>query len=128
MAATQEIRRVIVVDKEGEITETAGISGTDVVGGNDDGKEAVEENDLIPQPTKRSKRSETIGVSTDGNFPLDTEQIRHISGMKTNKIEQSFDLEALIAELMAGNPDVDIYVLPYGIPLTQRIKELGILW
>ena len=126
--AVKEIQQILSVDVAGDITiifdpaervVDGGKSETDIGGSDKDG-------DTNIQPTTYPKRKETIGVSAAVNLNLRTEEIRHISGMKTKMVEQIFDLEALIAELMAGNPDVDIYVFPHGWALTQRIKELGL--
>ncbi len=136
MAESQKILQVLAVDKEGKIAETVRDSNIVVADGTDgdghstggtghDGQE-VSGNDTTPQPTKRPKRNETIGVSTGGNLLWSADEVRHKSGMKTRVIEQSFDLEAIIADLMAGNPDVDIYVFPHGWALTPRVKEMGL--
>ncbi len=136
MAESQKILQVLAVDKEGKIAETVRDSNVVVADGTDgdghntgetghDGQE-VSGNDTAPQPTKRPKRNETIGVSAGGNLQFNPDRIRYFSGMKTKVIQQSLDQDAVIAELMAGNPDVDIYLLPHGWALTQRLKELGI--
>lgn len=129
----KEIQQVLAVGTKGEIIEIAGASdgaGTNgnaggTAGGEEDGiKEA--DNSSTPEPTDWPKRTEKIGVSMYYNPKFLTSEIKKISGMKTKTISQPLDLEALITELMAGSPDVDIYVFAYAWPLTQRIKELGL--
>ncbi len=106
-----EIQRLFVIDTEGNLTITVS-----------DEKKEADKNSLDPTP--HPKREETIGVSVSGHINVRTDKIRQVSGMQTNIIFQSLDLEALISEMMAGNSDVDIYVLPHGWALTQRIRDL----
>ena len=130
-AAAMQIQRVLVMDANGEIRVFGDGLGTGVADGNlGDGQDPDhvpgDKTDVEAQPTEKPKRKERIAVSALGYLSFNTQEIQRISGMRTKQIEQSFDLEALVAELMAGNPAVDIYLFPYSWPLTQRIKELGL--
>ncbi len=123
MAESQKILQVLAVDKEGRISEVTGDSGIIVTEETDNVEQSTDGKNVDSQ---RPKRNETIGISPRGNLMLRADKIKRISGLKTKVIEQSFEPDAIIAELMAGNPDVDIYTLPYGWALTQRLKELGL--
>ncbi len=118
----QQIQRVLTVGTDGTVVEMAEKTSGDA------GKETGDKADSDTESGKRQKRKETIRISASGgkyNTPLRTDAVRSASGMKTKVVEPSLDPEAVNTELMAGNPDVDIYVFSYGSVLTQRIRELG---
>ena len=124
--AEGEIQRLFTIDKEGQLTATITDSET-IPEKEETGKgESVVSETPSPKPTSLPKSRERIGLSYAGNLNVLTDEIQRVSGLRTKHINQSLDWEALIAEMMAGNPDVDIYVLSYGVPLTQRIRDLGL--
>lgn len=120
------IQHLFTIDPQGNLAATAGALGI-VPAEDDQGKVsgAVGENPST-QPTSPPKNRERIGLSHVINLNVLTDEIQRACGLRTKHIDQPFDLEALVTEMMAGNPDVDIYVLPYGWALTQRIRELGL--
>ncbi|MDE6874979.1 MAG: hypothetical protein K2P87_11040 [Lachnospiraceae bacterium] len=131
-AAAKKIRQVLVIGREGDVTERLGHTGTVCVDGADGRTPGNEESDdavsaeNTPQPTEWPKRTETVAVASNSLLEISTKEIKRISGMKTKETTMPLDLEAVITELMAGNPDVDIYVFPHSWAVTQRIKELGL--
>ena len=131
--AAKEIRQVLVVDTQGEIRERQDVLDPAVADGTiGDAKEdkdsgsTVELLEHTPSVTEWPKRTETVTVASAAYLPFSAREIKRICGMRTKEVELPVDLEAIVTELMAGNPDVDIYVFPLVWPLTQRIKELGL--
>ncbi len=121
-----EIQQVLSVGSEGEILANSAVLDRMPTDG------SLVENDTIddaatptPKPTAWPKRTERVGVSDTGYLVLNPDEIKRISGLRTKTVERSLELEAFITELMAGNPDVDIYIIGSGSVLVPRIKELG---
>lgn len=77
-------------------------------------------------PTEFPKRTERISVQTTDKYNLFyTDAIRKLSGMKTKWVETT-DYEVLITEMMAGNPEIDIYILGTDAGLSLSCRDLGI--
>lgn len=65
----------------------------------------------------------SVRVFSDG---LATKGIESSSGIRTKRIKGDVFTDEFLAEVMAGNPEVDIYLLPIGSLIAQRMKEQGI--
>lgn len=70
------------------------------------------------------KRTETITVSQPFSNILKPMQIKSLCGMSTKMIEQPLYDDTLITELMAGNENIDIYLLSSGYGLTRVVQEM----
>ncbi len=77
---------------------------------------------------QKSVRDETIVVSGYANVyrSLKTGEIRNLTGMKTKLVDMPLDYESIVTELMAGNSDVDIYLLGTSSIFARQCRDLGI--
>lgn len=66
-----------------------------------------------------------IGVLNRGDSGLSLYYANEQSGMKSSLYEYPSDYEALSTELMAGNPEVDIYVFNSRMPLALLCRNMG---
>ncbi|MDE7297900.1 MAG: hypothetical protein K2N94_03590 [Lachnospiraceae bacterium] len=73
------------------------------------------------------KRDEKITVSgwDEAVRLIKVDVVKKLTGMKTKLIEMPIDYEAAVAELMAGNSEVDIYLLGGDI-VSRRCRDLGL--
>lgn len=65
-------------------------------------------------------------VTLKGNMVLNTVAIEDASGLKTKMMRNQKRPEEFLLEIMAGNPEVDIYVLSSANKVAQAMKEKGI--
>lgn len=75
-----------------------------------------------------SAHNETIVVSSYANVyrRLKTGEIKNLTGMKTKLVDMPSDYESIATELMAGNRDVDIYLLGTSDIFARQCRDLGI--
>lgn len=66
-----------------------------------------------------------IGVLNKSDTGLSLYDVNNQTGMKSEYYEYPMEYEALSVELMAGNPDVDIYVLGTYSPLALQCRNMG---
>lgn len=91
----------------------------------DDAQGAAGENNSAV--TESPKRNETIIVSRWGaDLEFNTNAIKRLSGLKTRFREQPVDMEVLVTELMAGNEEVDIYILSTACAVSLNCRDYGI--
>lgn len=67
-----------------------------------------------------------IVVSTSLRAYINPAAVKQISGISTRIVDQSVHEEALLAEIMAGNPDVDIYITSSGGHVATGVKDKNI--
>lgn len=67
----------------------------------------------------------TIRISIDNANMINPSVIKSQYGIRTKVIEKSLYDEAYLTEVMAGNPDVDIYFIPSNGNLADSLKDKG---
>ena len=81
--------------------------------------------DIVLEPMEDAL-SEFITVFDVSNLELDEKQIKKDSGIRTKFVVGDVHSDEFLAEIMAGNPEVDIYVLTMSSKEAQALKEKGI--
>ena len=128
--AAKEIQQLLYLGVDGRVAvlQEESEKNSSIFGQGEGSKEAGngDGGDEKAKPTEWPKHGETIGLSTLSKYEIDTQKIKSISGFKTKLLDLPFGAETFAAELMAGNPEVDIYVVHTSSPVIQRIRELGL--
>lgn len=114
---TTEGELLVLADDEGQ-KETITAQATVIPG---------QDASLTATPTPVPLRDEKITICSWKTYydNLDTSVLKWYSGMKSRFLEMPIDFETAATELMAGNSDVDIYLLPSGHPVSLRCRDLG---
>jgi ABC-type glycerol-3-phosphate transport system substrate-binding protein len=84
----------------------------------------VDNTDSNADSTKQNK--DTISISTPMRAYINPTVVKDISGIKTNIIDQSSYEEALLTEIMSGNPEVDIYITFVGDYVASGVLDKNI--
>ena len=81
-----------------------------------------QENGLESDDSKITDKGKII-VSTSQRQYIDTTSLKRISGIGTRIVDQNVYEEVLLTEIMAGNPDVDIYITSYGSYVASGVRD-----
>lgn len=81
--------------------------------------------EVTDTPTKVVEQGK-ITVSTSMRAYLDPEAVKKRSGIRTKLVDQTVYQDAFLAEIMAGNPNVDIYITAYASSVTTGIRDKNI--
>lgn len=87
-------------------------------------REMIYLNDIVLEPMEDAL-SDFITVQDIYAEHLDAKRIAADSGIQTRYVVGEIGTEAFLAEIMAGNPNVDVYVLSMSAKEAQLIKEKG---
>lgn len=125
---SQSVLQAAFIEQDGQLLLLDREEKTGTNNGDSAENTEVTRNEENSKPTASPfpQRTETITLSLPwANNILATPDIRKISGMKSKLLISPVDNNALLAEMMAGNDEVDIYLNATSSALTQSYKEIG---
>ena len=124
--------RAAFITADGEVEVLAGSIGAEsqpgeTLAGNGDATGQLSGSSAVSADPDLPKRDEKIVVCGVENFErlLNIGKVKELTGMKTKFIRMPSDYEAAVTELMAGNSEIDIYLLGGDI-VSRRCRDIGL--